>query len=68
MRPPEGVRVEAGVYWQLLGETGLVKVRAALDEVAREIAFFTAAAEPVGPLGIDLKAGAAVESAALEVK
>ncbi len=68
IRPPEGVRVEAGVYWQLLGETGLVKVRHVLDEVAREIAFFAAAAEPVGPLGVDLKAGAPAEPAALEVK
>ena len=26
------------------------------DEMAREIGFFAAAAEPVGPLGVDLKA------------
>ncbi|MEX2113222.1 MAG: molybdopterin-dependent oxidoreductase [Pirellulales bacterium] len=68
IRPPEGVRVEAGVFWQLLTETGLVKVRRVLDEVAREIAFFAAAAEPVGPMGMDLKAGAPAEPAALEVK
>jgi NADH-quinone oxidoreductase subunit G len=63
IRPPAGVRVEAGVYWELLGMGGMVKTRRVLDEVAREIAYFAAAAEPVGPLGIDLKAPAPVETA-----
>ena len=58
-----GVRVEAGVYWELLGMTGLVKARRVLDEVAREIPYFAAAAEPVGPLGVDLKAGQVAEAA-----
>jgi NADH-quinone oxidoreductase subunit G len=56
IRPPAGVRVEAGVFWELLGTPGLVKVRRVLDEVAAQIPFFAAAAEPVGPLGVDLKA------------
>jgi NADH-quinone oxidoreductase subunit G len=64
IRPPAGVRAEAGVYWELLGRPGLVKPRQILDELAREIAFFAAAAEPVGPLGIDLKATSLVEAAA----
>ena len=34
IRPPAGVRVEAGVYWELLGRSGLVKPRRVLDEVA----------------------------------
>ena len=55
IRPPAGVRVAASVYWELLGERGLVKSRRVLDEVAERIAFFSAAAEPVGPLGVDLK-------------
>jgi NADH-quinone oxidoreductase subunit G len=55
IRPIAGVRVEAGVYWQLLGETGLVKARRVLDEVAGEIGYFAAAAGPVPPVGIDLK-------------
>ncbi len=63
IRPPAGVRVEAGVYWELLGMTGLVKARRVLDEVAREIPYFAAAAEPVGPLGVDLKAGQVAEAA-----
>ncbi len=68
IRPPEGVRVEAGVYWQLLGETGLVKARRVLEEVAREIPFFAAAADGVGSLGVELKAVASVEPVAVEAK
>jgi NADH-quinone oxidoreductase subunit G len=56
IRPPAGVRVEAGVFWELLRMPRLASARQVLDEVAREIAFFAAAAEPAGPLGIDLKA------------
>ncbi|MGD9720290.1 MAG: molybdopterin-dependent oxidoreductase [Pirellulales bacterium] len=67
IRPPAGVRVEAGVYWQLLGEESLVKPRRVLDEVAGEIPFFAAAAEPVGPQGVDLLA-APVQPAAAGVK
>jgi NADH-quinone oxidoreductase subunit G len=50
IRPPAGVRVEAGVFWELLGMPRLVSARGVLDEVAGEIAFFAAAAGPVGPL------------------
>jgi len=55
IRPPAGVRVAGSVYWELLGEVGLYKARRVLDEVAERIAFFSPAAEPVGPLGVDLK-------------
>jgi NADH-quinone oxidoreductase subunit G len=55
VRPPAGVRVEGSVYAELLAMTGLIRARRVLDEVAREIGFFSAAAEPVGPLGLDLK-------------
>jgi NADH-quinone oxidoreductase subunit G len=58
IRPPAGVRVEAGVFWELLGMPRLVNARSVLDEVAGEITFFAAAAGPVGPMGIDLKAQA----------
>jgi NADH-quinone oxidoreductase subunit G len=55
IRPPAGVRVEAGVFWELLGREGLAHVRTVLEEVAAEIPFFATAAEGVGPLGVDLK-------------
>ncbi|MEX0678519.1 MAG: molybdopterin-dependent oxidoreductase [Pirellulales bacterium] len=63
IRPPSGVRVEAGVFWELLGMPGLVKARRVLDEVASQIAFFAAAAETIGPLGILLKASAPAAAA-----
>jgi len=56
IRPPAGARVESSVYWELLGGSGLYKSRRVLDEIAQNIAYFAAAAEPVGPLGVDLKA------------
>ena len=64
VRPPAGVRVEGGVYWEMLGMSGLVKPRRVLDEVAGLIPFFSRAIDPVGPLGVDLKAAAAAEHAA----
>jgi NADH-quinone oxidoreductase subunit G len=63
VRPPAGVRVEASVFGELLSTSGLVRARRVLDEIAREIPFFAAASEPVGELGIDLKAGRATEAA-----
>jgi NADH-quinone oxidoreductase subunit G len=64
VRPPVGVRVEAGVYWELLGISGLFKARRALDELAGDVPFFSRAAEGVDPRGVDLKAEAAAEAAA----
>jgi len=63
VRPPVGVHVEAGVYWELLGMAGLFKARRALDELAGDVPFFSRAAEGVDPLGVDLKAEAAAEAA-----
>jgi NADH-quinone oxidoreductase subunit G len=63
VRPPAGVRIEAGVYAELLAMRGLVNARRVLDEVAKEIAFFSPAIDPVGPLGTDLKARAMAEAA-----
>jgi NADH-quinone oxidoreductase subunit G len=62
IRPPAGVRVELGVYWELLGMPGLARARRVLDEIAREIPFFAAAAGEVGPLGVDLQAKAPAEA------
>ena len=62
IRPPAGVRTEGSVYAELLAMTGLIKARRVLDEVAREIGFFAAAADAVGPLGVDLKASTLAEA------
>ncbi len=55
IRPIAGVRVEGGVYWQLLGEAGMFKARRVLDEIAGEIGYFAAAAGEIPPVGVDLK-------------
>jgi NADH-quinone oxidoreductase subunit G len=55
IRPPMGVRTEGSVYWELLGCKGLYNARAVLDEVARELLYFSAAAGAVPETGIDLK-------------
>ena len=55
IRPPAGVWVEGNLYWQLLGKRGLYNARTVLDEVAAEIPYFSATADAVPPVGIDLK-------------
>jgi len=55
VRPPAGVRVEASVYWQLLGRPGMYKARRVLTELAGEIPYFAAAAGAVSDVGVDLK-------------
>jgi len=55
VRPPAGVRREAGLYWRLLGRSGLYDARAVLAELAREILYFSAAAGGVPERGLDLK-------------
>ncbi|HEX4146128.1 MAG TPA: molybdopterin-dependent oxidoreductase [Pirellulales bacterium] len=62
IRPPAGVRVEAGIYWRLLGGAGLYKARRVLDEVADTIRYFSVAARPVSPIGVDLKANLLAET------
>jgi NADH-quinone oxidoreductase subunit G len=56
IRPPSGVRPEGTLYWELLGRNGLYNARVVLDEIAREILYFSAVAGIVVPeTGIDLK-------------
>lgn len=55
IRPPAGVKVEGHLYWQLLDMPGLYNARKVLDEVSREIGYFSGAIEPVPNVGIDLK-------------
>ena len=55
IRPPAGVMVEGRLYWRLLGEPGMYDAPRVLDDVARQIAYFAAAAEPPPDVGVDLK-------------
>jgi len=55
IRPPAGVWVEGHLYWTILGMRGLYNARKVLDEVAAEIIAFSAAADAIPPVGIDLR-------------
>jgi NADH-quinone oxidoreductase subunit G len=55
IRPPAGVRTDGSVLWELLGRKGLYNSRAVLDEIAREILYFSAAAGPMPETGVDLR-------------
>jgi predicted molibdopterin-dependent oxidoreductase YjgC len=56
IRPPAGVRPEGSVYWELLGRKGLYNSQAVLEEIAREILYFSAVVGPAPETGIDLRA------------
>jgi NADH-quinone oxidoreductase subunit G len=55
IRPPAGVKVEGRLYWDMLGQGGMYNARAALSEIATQIAYFAAAADPIPPTGVDLR-------------
>ena len=55
VRPPAGVTTEGQLYWRLLKSPGLYKSQSVLDEVTRELLYFSAAAGVEGEYGIDLK-------------
>jgi NADH-quinone oxidoreductase subunit G len=55
IRPPAGSMIEGHVYWRLLGRGGLYPPRQVLQEVAREIGYFSAAIGTVPDVGVDLK-------------
>ena len=56
VRPPAGNWIEGHVYWRLLGQQGLYNPRMALVEMAAEIPYFAAAADPVPATGVQLEA------------
>lgn len=55
IRVPAGAMVEGHVYWRLLGRKGMYKSSEVLEEVAREVPFFSPAAGEVPAAGVDLK-------------
>ena len=55
IRPPMGVRTEGSLLWELPGRRGLYNSRAVLDEIAREILYFSAVVGPVPETGVDLR-------------
>ena len=55
IRPPPGVRTDGSLLWELLGRKGLYNSRAVLEEIAREILYFSAAVRPVPETGVNLR-------------
>lgn len=55
IRPPAGVLTEGQLFWQLLKKPGLYQAKSVLDDMAREMTYFSAAAEGVPDVGVDLK-------------
>jgi NADH-quinone oxidoreductase subunit G len=62
IRPPTGVLTEGQLYWQLLKKPGLYRAAEVLQDIARDIACFSAAAEGVPEHGVDLKVNQLAES------
>jgi NADH-quinone oxidoreductase subunit G len=54
IRPPSGVRVEGGLYWELLGRPGLYQPRVVLDELSAAIPYFRPAAMAVPEIGLEM--------------
>ena len=55
VRPPVGTQTEGQLYWRLQQRKGLYQPRVVLEELARSIAYFAPALEPVPAVGVDLK-------------
>ncbi len=55
IRPPLGVRTDGSLLWELLGRKGLHNSHAVLEEIAREILYFSAAVRPVPETGVSLR-------------
>ena len=55
IRPPLGIRIEGSVYWDMLGRKGLYNPRETLQDIAREIPYFSAAVGEIPETGVDLR-------------
>ena len=55
IRPPAGAQSEGSVFWRLLGRSGMYDSQVVLDEVAREIPYFSAACGDVPEVGVNLR-------------
>jgi NADH-quinone oxidoreductase subunit G len=63
VRPPSGVLPEGALYWQLAGRRGLYRATEVLGDLAREMAVFSAVADGVPPVGVDLRVRQLAEAA-----
>ena len=63
IRPPAGVLTEGQLYWQLSSKPGLYRASDVLDEIAREIPYFSRRRPTACPTsGVDLKVNQLADS------
>ena len=62
IRPPAGVRTEGTLLWELTGRKGLYNSERVLQEIAREVLYFSAAMGPMPETGVDLRGNLLAES------
>ncbi len=55
IRPPQGVRPEGTLYWEMLAKPGLYRTRDVLTDLARTIPYFHIAAAEIPDVGLNLK-------------
>ena len=55
IRPPAGAMVDGRLYWNLLGMPGMYNAGQVREDLAREIAFFSAAMGDIPSTGVDLR-------------
>ena len=55
IRPPLGVRTDGSLLWEMLGRKGLYNSRAMMEDIAREILYFSAAVRPPAETGVSLR-------------
>jgi NADH-quinone oxidoreductase subunit G len=55
IRPPLGVRTDGSLLWEMLGRKGLYNSRAVMEDIAREILYFSAAVRPIAETGVSLR-------------
>ncbi len=55
IRPPAGVVPESHVFWRLLRRPGMFNAEEVMQEVARDLGYFSAATGPISATGVDLR-------------
>jgi NADH-quinone oxidoreductase subunit G len=63
IRPPMGVRTDGSLLWEMLGGKGLYRPKDVLQDIAREILYFSAAVGTIPETGVDLRSNLLADAA-----
>lgn len=58
-----GVRTDGSLLWEMLGGKGLYKPKDVLQDIAREILYFSAAVGTIPETGVDLRSNLLADAA-----